>query len=367
MPRGSRQRVARGIFRDTIGLAGVVKVDGTQHERRFPAGTDLATIEKWRRNTVSRIDLDLALPSSTTPATLAQDIATFLALLPEGDYKRDTAILLRHWRMAMGDEPRTVLTSVRVQQQMMAWARDGAAAVTINHRRRALATLWNVLDGKAAANPTRDVAKLTAPRREPKGLPWPVVLHILSHTQPNVSGDRLRVLGHTGWPAAILMRVKASDLHLTGSQAYAQVRPRRKGKGVPAVAYPLTPPAAKALRALVKRRGLGPFSTSSLRKSFLVALKHAKVAWPGTVWPVPADASPYTLRHSFLTRVYALSRDLRATQELALHADIKTTAIYTEAAVSTTASATRDLLAATSAAGTKAGTRRRSAKQRLKL
>jgi integrase len=42
---------------------------------------------------------------------------------------------------------------------------------------------------------------------------------------------------------------------------------------------------------------------------------------------------PYDLRHSFLTEAYRVSRDIRATQELALHTDVRMTRRYTLGAV----------------------------------
>lgn len=362
MPRGPRgTKIAPGIYRDAIGHAALVTAGGTQHERRFPAAATLGDMQAWQRRVKARAEFP-DLPAETRTTTLQQDVTSYLALLPEGGYRRDTAILLRHWTDAHGASPRARLTAAAVQQQMMAWTRDGKSAGTANHCRRALIGLYKALDGPSAACPAKDVAKLPVPRRAPRGLPWPVVLHLVAHFPANVSGDRLRVLAHTGWPAAILMRVTASDLHLTGAP-YALVQPRRKGKGVPAFAYPLTPPAAAALRALVKRNGLGTFSTSSLRKSFLVAVAHAQAAWrgrwPRRAWPVPADCTVYDLRHSFLTRVYAVTGRQSATAELGMHADERTTRRYTEAAVSASASATRDLLT-----GTATGTEKPNRKSR---
>ena len=106
MSRGPRTRVEPGIFRDAAGLAAVVKVDGRQRERRFPLGTDLRKLRDWRRRTRAALELDLALPDDAPrPTTLADDIATYLALLPAGTYRRDTEDLLAHWRHALGDRP----------------------------------------------------------------------------------------------------------------------------------------------------------------------------------------------------------------------------------------------------------------------
>ena len=48
---------------------------------------------------------------------------------------------------------------------------------------------------------------------------------------------------------------------------------------------------------------------------------------------VPDHCRPYDVRHSFLTDVLRKTGDMRATQELAQHRDIKTTERYTKGAV----------------------------------
>jgi integrase len=303
----------------------VVKVDGAQHERRFPAGTDLATIERWRRNTVSRIDLDLALPSSTPVPTLSQDIATYLALLPEGDYKRDTEILLRHWARTHGDAPRSALTAQVIHAQLLAWHRDGAAPVTCNHRRRVLVTLWRTLDGPEAPNPAKTCQKLAVPRPETRGFTEDTIAAIFGAMRPSATKIRLQVLAATGFSHAMLMRLTPEDLHLDVSPPHVILRPRRKGLGVTGKAVPLTRAAVKALRQFAKRKLWGSFSQSSMRKTFRVAATK-----------VGAVGYPYLLRHSFGARAYAATRDLRAVSELLQHSDLRTTKRYAEMAVSDT-------------------------------
>ena len=56
-------------------------------------------------------------------------------------------------------------------------------------------------------------------------------------------------------------------------------------------------------------------------------------------WPVHADVRPYDVRHSFAVRVILETRDVFAARELMLHADIKTTLQYLDAAVTPSAAA----------------------------
>jgi integrase len=327
--RGKRVRVALGLYKDGTGYAATVKVAGKQLEKRYPPDTALHVMQTWQRTARARKELDLDLPAPET--TLKADADQYLALLPDtGRATAEIKGLLVHWTRLYGHEPRKALTTQRIAAQMLQWVKDGVAPQTVNHRRRVLVSLWRVLDGPDAENPAKAAPKLRVPYAAPRGLPWPVVERILAQLGDSVTAARIRVLAHTGWPHSVLGRVEAKDLHLTGTHPYALLTPRRKGAGVPARAIPLTPAAVSALRALVKLDGLGTFSTSSLYRTFRTAAKKAKA---------PPSARPYDLRHSFLSAVYEATHDLRATQELALHASIATTSRYAESAVSATARA----------------------------
>lgn len=366
--RGARTRVEEGIFRDAIGLSAVVKVGTRQRERRYPLGTDLRVLRGWRRATRARLELDLAEPDDApAPTTLHDDIATYLALLPEGRYRVDMADLLAHWDRALGDRARAAVTAADVHGALLAWRRDGAAPQTCNHRRRALAGLYAALGEPDDPNPAKAAAKLPVPRRAPRGLPWPVVRRILvalpdrsrpekGKTRGTVSVTKVRawVLATTGWPHATLTRLQPSDLHLDATPPHAIIRPRHKGRGTRARAVPLLPVAVRWLRAWLAlgAAGRGPFSASSLRKSFRIAVQRARARWeaaesraakyhrrPVRPWPVPADVRPYDVRHAFAFRAIMATGDVFAVKELLLHEDIKTTLQYLDAAVTPSAHA----------------------------
>lgn len=129
---------------------------------------------------------------------------------------------------------------------------------------------------------------------------------------------------------------------------------RHKGRGTRARAVPLLPDAVRWLRRWLAlgAAARGPFSASSLRKSFRIAVQRARARWdaaearaaayhrrPVRPWPVHADVRPYDVRHSFAVRVILETRDVFAARELMLHADIKTTLQYLDAAVSPSAAA----------------------------
>ena len=345
-----------------------MKVDGRQRERRFPLGTDLRKLRDWRRRTRAALELDLALPDDAPrPTTLADDIATYLALLPAGTYRRDTEDLLAHWRHALGDRPRAEVSAQEVHAQLLAWRRDGAKPQTCNHRRRALSGLYRALGEPGDANPAQAAAKLPVPRRAPRGLPWPLVRRILvampDRSRPVKGADRgtisvtkvrAWVLATTGWPHATLARLKPADLHLEAPEPYAVLAGRHKGRGTRARAVPLLPDAVRWLRRWLAlgAAARGPFSASSLRKSFRIAVQRARARWEAAEaraaayqqreprpWPVHEDVKPYDVRHSFAVRVILQTRDVFAAKELLLHEDMKTTLQYLDAAVTPAATA----------------------------
>lgn len=345
-PRGARERIGRGVYRDAIGLAATVKVNGRQRERRFPADTAPEKITAWQRKMRAKIELGQDTPDHAA-TTLREDIRAYLALLPVGPPKADVTMLLGHWLATPhADAPRSALTAGDVTGQLLAWQRDGAAAQTVNHRRRALIAVYRTLDGPQGRNPAREAPKLRVPLRRPRGLAWPVVQAILAQLATRAGYDkskaRLHVLATTGWPHAVIAQLEPRDLHLSGRQPYVLIRPRQKGAGVPAKAIPVTPAAVAALRQFRDAKAFGPFSHSSLYKTFKLAAKKAKA---------PKDARPYDLRHTMAVQLYAATRDLRAVKELMLHASLSTTAQYAEQAVSATAQAAIDAFA-----GTVAGT-----------
>jgi integrase len=90
------------------------------------------------------------------------------------------------------------------------------------------------------------------------------------------------------------------------------------------VTIPLSARGVHAFRRFVALGCWGPFSRSSMRQSF----KRACAALE-----IPVTLTPYQLRHSFGTLVYASSGDLHATGLLLGHRDARTTARYALGAV----------------------------------
>jgi site-specific recombinase XerC len=151
----------------------------------------------------------------------------------------------------------------------------------------------------------------------------------------------LKVLARTGLPQAQIAALQPHHLDLEAREI--TVTPRHKGRGVAARTLPITHKAVRAFKEFQREKAFGTFSRHSMWRMFQQAVEAAKASWKGR-WPAAERLRPYDLRHAFATELYKRTRDLRATAELLLHADMTMTARYAEAAVSHTAQAARDAM-----------------------
>jgi site-specific recombinase XerC len=399
--RGNRVTLATGVYQDSGGIAAVVSVGSGDHfrskEERFPLGTDLEKIEKWRRRTKSL--LRATTPTKAKPAgdTLSADIDRFLATIADRTQRQYAEIQLTPWRDALGTKHRHAITSVDLRTVLAAWQNPakGArryAANTLNHRLTALRKLYVVLDAddEFAPNPTLKVKKLREPDAEPREIPEAFIAAIfaeLPHTSPprrKLSHDqamriheeasrpaanrsaiarryrvsetmvrklaakapappvdyaaltyaRLWVRSVTGFPPKQVMQLRRE--HVDEAHGAVWMRPRRKGKGSAGGWVPVTPEAFEALRHFFAIGADGEYDTTHEARAWSAAVKAARDAYRKAgkaLPPLPAKLRPYDLRHSFLTRAWRASKDRKGVQQLGQHADPRTTDRYTLGAV----------------------------------
>ena len=333
--------------------------DGSRvcRHKSFALGTSIPIMQAWQFG--EKKDLLLARPAVAVRGTLAADIPAYLATLPDGRYKRDSAEILAHWiAVDVGGLSRDSITRLDVIAQIAAWGNAGVAVGTCNRRLSRLRKLYHALDGPTAPNPTDAIKFGREPEGEPRDIPIRIVKLILDSlpdhgraerggTRPDVSLTKLRltVMAWTGIPSASLARVQPRDLDFSSARIY--LRPRRKGKGREGAWVALLPPAVAALRAFVDAGLCGrPWSNSSMRKTWHVGIARAKKtaaelaqktgdeSWARELAALPPRCKPYDLRHSFGSEIYRQTGDIRAVSELLQHADLETTKRYTKGAVS---------------------------------
>lgn len=329
-----------GISKDQTGYRITAKVNGEQYERRAKAtgdlDADLARLVPLRASWIEQLKATgPRVKVGTVEAAMQQHLST----LPKHSSRRNNAEWnLEPWKVLYGDRKLKDITSIEISRTLSTWRADGYAASTINHRRQELSNVFTTVNGRSGANPVRDTKRLPEVYDEPRGFPQVIVRLILKQIPDGPHKRRLRVLATTGLPPAQIVRLQRHDFNAAAKTLF--VRPRRKGAGVKGKTLPLTARAVSALRDFFAMAITG-WSQVRTREAFRAGVDAAKAAWekcrPDEPWPAPPDLVVYDLRHAFLSYAYARTSDLRAVAELGLHADLKTTQRYAEAAVTETA------------------------------
>lgn len=316
-----------GITPTPFGYRAFVRVRGQLFSKRFPPETSLSVMEGWRQAT--RVDV-LRAAGPTPPrgtSTFAEDVATYLRAVSAMATYAERAYHLDCWIAVLGGHrPRRTITSDEMRAALQTWrlsGRDGRplSESACNHRRSALMHLYTVLDGKASANPVKNVPRFREPDPEPRGVSYAILRTVLAAMPESKTKARIRVLMWTGLPPSSLKQIRPEDIQWAHHAVY--VPRRRKGYGTRGRILPLLPEAVRAFQALSRWDAFGPFSTDALRHSWLRACKTVGVA------PIRI----YDLRHSFGSAAYAASGDIRAVQSLLDHSDVKLTERYTLGAV----------------------------------
>ena len=165
-----------GIRRDASGrIRAYVRANGQLRFKRFPVGTSLETVRRWRLDT--RVSLGL---TQRPTGTLAADIEPFLRQIADRPrLVAERRQQLEWWVARLGHLRRDAIAATDVRAAL-AELRQTHAASTCNHYRQALFSLYRTLDGRDAPNPAGDVEPFTSPAPEARGLSYDVVQRILA-------------------------------------------------------------------------------------------------------------------------------------------------------------------------------------------
>jgi site-specific recombinase XerD len=352
--QGKRRRIAKGIYVDGRGHECMVMVAGQKRTKRFPLGTGIKVMEEWLFE--QRVEIRQLLKTQGTvgprTGTLAADAARYLAMpdIRSMVSFRDRRRHIDAWVAVLGTRKRSAISADEIQQQLAAWRAEGASASTVNHHRTALRHLFRVLDGKHARNPVADTKKVPEQSEDPKGRaldPLSMARVIARIKLRSLTRVRLALQVTTGVTPVELTRLTRRSFAFGENQSGSvTVPPRHKGKGAPARTVPfMTVHAWRAARAFVhtydRENAWGvPFSTSSIRKSFLLAAQEVREKYRSRGLDQEAidlllrpDARPYDTRHTFGTFVAAATKDDTVAQALLGHRSITTTQRYTRKSV----------------------------------
>lgn len=178
---------------------------------------------------------------------------------------------------------------------------------------------WAIAEGLRADDPT---AGLALPKVQ-RGIPRPMseertnaaIIYAPARIKP-----WLVLAAYAGLRACEVATLEAEDIRRDLGVLIV-----REGKGGKQRAIPMHPIVVEALK---DAPASGPVFRKEHRDEPINARLVSQIAnnW---LRRIGADGTFHSLRHRFATRVYAVSGDLRITQELMGHADPQTTAIYT--------------------------------------
>lgn len=351
-----------GIRRHGAGYQTRVSVGADRPTAQWSLNTPIAEMEAWIADERHRLEVDgRDQASPIEPGTFAADARKYLKTIAAMKDHQRRAQDIQEWVDLFGSRRRQTITSQEIWAVRDRWLTVGPkwvyrrkttsaaahweavakalAGSTVNHRLRALSNLYRVLD--ASANPPkRNPVRAVPEADETPALPRMILPEKIDallaalpdrgrpargQRRPTISASKIRItiIAWTGLDPEDLMNLDRADVDM--DHATMQPAGRLKGAGTDPVLLPLLPQAVDAFRRydaakLWKTR----FSTSSLLKTFKCAAKAVGL---------PATVRVKDLRHSFGSRLYLSSGNLRVVSELLQHGDERTSRRYALAAV----------------------------------
>lgn len=312
----TRVRIAKGVYRDQYGLAAIVRVRPfPQIERRFPPGSDVLELQQWQAHTRATLLLKKrSTPHAiTTRGTLEVDANKYLQRVAHLTSYKSRCSEIKAWTDHYGWRRRSSLTREDVLDARQAWlgGDDPYAPKTINHRVRALAHLYRMLDGPHAPTPCDGIPKLTEPAPQPVAVSPQTIRKVAKTLTDPKTTARFMVLASTGQRPAQLMRAERHDVDLR--KRLWMVKPAKGGSAIPLA---LTDDMLVAWQAFIRTDAWGIYDTS------LHAKRLYKAGWPRGI-------RPYNAKHSVGIALTERGADWEDTRAYFGHRDIKTTRIYT--------------------------------------
>jgi integrase len=342
------------------GFRAVAKVGHAKEDREettFPAGTSMRVINTWLETTRTR----LRERDKPKAGSMLDELPRYLAMKEGREMKSidRREIDLRRMIALLGPHrTRAEIDAVQIEQMIVKLKKGGAQGgartgkngtrkaggitakvldgATLNRNLFALQNFWTVMGGKSAANPVKDVQRFPELKRKKA----PKITHELfdrilavmgDHGGPAVKGQRrsetnltrlrLKVIAFAGFPQQVIREIEpAEDIDHEAGRVFVG---RNKGRGLPGKWRRMGAFAMDAIRECAEAGGFGPFSSSSMYKSFCLARDKAE---PGSV------VTPYKLRHLFANVGLRASGDPDASSRILLHGVKATSAIYREEA-----------------------------------
>jgi integrase len=328
-------KIAKGIRRQGTGYQIYARVKGEFVSKNFSGDTSIQVLREELKTL--RANAQVGIVSEVEKAlTFGGKVKAYEKAKAGMPTLIDRMHRIEWWRDRLGRQ-RTLdsVTSVEVRQHLEALRKSGKKPGTLNVYRTALMDFYTVFNGREGLNPARGVPKYHE-EELPLDLPEPEVVRAAFGALrqlkkgPSKSQARLHVLFTTGWPSAVLKRLRPQDIHWRTSTVTTPGR--KKGGGTRPRTVPVSPAAVTALEMFRDVNAWGAFSGSALHSLLHRACDKAGVR----------RFRVYDLRHRFITTVVENSADERGAAELALHTSPQQTWRYSRAAASTRAKSALD-------------------------
>lgn len=327
----TRRKLARGIYQDAYGISVIYRAEGKPVETRFPAGTSLARLERWRNRQRAQEQRTTTIRRNQ----LARDVVRYLKRLKGlAGYKSEKSHL-RAWLQAFGPTTRRLITREACELVIADWRQAGYAPRTIRHRIRVLQSLYRVLDGAQAVTPLDEVKPPPRPRERPVAVSDTVIASVaLQLRKQEIAGRlydaktraRFLVLATHNQRPCEVMRAQPGDVDLERKLWFT-----RTAKGGPHTIVPLNTEQLAAWQLFITADAWGAYDSRSFSKTL------KRNGWP-------KDIRPYNLRHSTGIALSARGVDLGDIQALFGHASPETTRrFYVPGLIERLAAATQKL------------------------
>ncbi len=323
MSRGTRVRIAKGIYRDRCGLAVVVSVGRRSKEKRFPFQTALADLKKEQQQMRTALLEQDDRPLRGTLAAVAPKYLALVKYLAKSTW-RGRKCEVDAWVKQAGPLPLSKVTKETVLKARNAWLEQKVSPKTINNRLGALRHLYHTIGRSDSVTPCDDVPALTTTQQPPEPVSATLVTKVAKSLVARVKAKkedpktlaRFLVLTSTGVRPSELARARPDDLNLTSG--YWRVR---TGKGGFRTPMPLNADMVAAWTYFAAVDAWSPLDEHGETIAFDVSDYDKRLYLAG--WPTTIP--PYQARHTFGWDLSEAGVDLADIQLLLGHKDIKTT------------------------------------------
>jgi integrase len=311
-------RKLKGIRRKRGDWQTYKRIHGRFYSKAWPLATPVEEMRDW----LERIETTHGgTPEADDGFSAA--ITTYLDRVKAMPTYAQREAHLRWWAQELGrDRPPRSITSGEIDIVLQGCLEAGLANGTVRKRRTALRSFFNKMFPNTV-NPVKGTTNPKEPKPEARDLGYRAVEQAIAAMPEHCSVKpgavkplslaklRARVIAYTGIPPGILKTIRPHDLSLV--EGTVRVEARSKGEGVEARTLPLTADALDAFKAFHVANAYGPFATESVNRSFKRGCRRAGLD--------PKRVHLYDLRHSFLSQVYRVTRDLATVGRLGLHAE----------------------------------------------